>query len=191
MKKILLSALVAGSLVSARADTFQYSLIFAPEAVGATGTGSGTVNYDNATHSLQLQASFGGLSGNVTQTHIHGATASPFTGTSGIAVGSPSLPGFPLGGTSGTYSNTLDLTLASTWNNTFLNNNGGTPAGAEAAFFNAAQQGRTYWNIHSSTFGGGEIRSFLTPVPEPSSFALLVLGIVGLAGWRRRSANQA
>lgn len=189
MKKIILSLAMAGSLVSAQAAIHQYSLTFAPEAVGATGTGTGTVNYDDVNHLLQLQAVFSGLSGNVTVTHIHAPTLNPGTGTAGVAVGNPSLPGFPVGGPSGSYSNTMDLTLASSWNNTFLNNNGGTPAGAEAAFFTAANEGRAYWNIHSSTFGGGEIRAFLTVVPEPSSFALAGLGLVAMASriWRRRA----
>lgn len=192
MKKIILSLVIVGGMVSAQAATHQYSVSFAPEAVGATGTGTGSVNYDDVSHLLQLQATFSGLSGNVTVTHIHAPTVVPGAGTVGVAVGNPSLPGFPVGGPSGTYSGTMDLTLASSFNNTFLNNNGGTPAGAETAFFNAMNQGRAYWNIHSSTFGGGEIRGFVTLVPEPSSVVLAGLGIAGLAlrAWQKRRANR-
>lgn len=193
MKKILLSVLTAGSLVSAQAAVTQYAINFAPEAVGATGSGTGSVIYDDATHLLQLQATFSGLSGNVTVTHIHAPTAIPGSGTVGVALGNPSLPGFPVGSLSGSYNNTMDLTLASSWNNTFLSNNGGTPAGAESAFFTAMNQGRAYWNIHSSTFGGGEIRGFLTVVPEPSSVALAGLGLLGVAArvWSKRRASKS
>lgn len=193
MKRILFSLLIAGSLVSAQAAVTQYSITFAPEAVGATGSGTGSAIYDDVAHTLQLQATYSGLSGLVTQTHIHAPTATPGVGTVGIAVGSPSLPGFTTGANNGTYSQTLDLTQSSIYNTTFFNNNGGTPASAETAFINAANQGRAYWNIHSSTFGGGEIRGFMTVVPEPSSVALAGLATLGVAArvWSKRRAGKA
>ncbi len=189
MKKILLSAWLATALVSVQAATFSYNVTFAPEAVGATGLGTGSVVYNDVTHSLQMIANFSGLSGNVTVTHFHGPTATPGVGTSGVAVGNPSLPLFPTGANNGSYNQTLDLTQTSAYNGTFLSNNGGTAAGAETAFFNAMNQGRVYWNIHTSTFGGGEIRGFLSVVPEPSAVALAILGFAGLA--LRRIRGQA
>jgi hypothetical protein len=136
-------------------------------------------------------ANFSGMSGTVTVTHFHGPTGTPGTGTAGIAVGNPSLPGFPTGANNGSYNQTLDLTQTGSYNGTFLNNNGGTAASAEAAFFNAMNQGRIYWNIHSSTFGSGEIRGFLTLVPEPSSLALFGLGAVAIAARRWKNRSQA
>ena len=186
--------LAAGSLMSAQAATQEYSIIFAPEAVGTTGSGTGSAIYDDATHLLQLQATYSGLSGNVTQTHIHGPTTTPFVGTAGIMVGNTTLPNFTLGATSGTYSQTLDLTQSSIYNAGFLAGaGGGTAAGAEAAFITAVSQGRAYWNIHTSTFGGGEIRGFLTPVPEPSSVALAGLGLaaVSVRIWSKRRSNNS
>lgn len=46
-----------------------------------------------------------------------------------------------------------------------------------------------YINIHTATNGGGEMRGFLTQVPEPSSLGLLALGLTSLTSLRRRKAN--
>jgi hypothetical protein len=48
----------------------------------------------------------------------------------------------------------------------------------------------SYINFHTSQFGGGEIRGFLVPVPEPSTVALLACGLVGMAGWGWRRQRQ-
>jgi len=185
MKKIIPAVLLVCSLASARATLFQYSVTLdgpsESPANASPGTGSGFVNYDSTAHTLQMQVTFSGLTGNVTQSHIHAPTASPFTGTSGIAIGNTSLPGFPLGATFGTYSALLDLTQSSLYNSSFLAANGGTAAGAEAAVTGYMASGRAYWNIHSTTFPGGEIRGFLVAVPEPSTLALAGLGVLGLA----------
>jgi hypothetical protein len=188
MRKTLLSALMACSLMSARAAVFQYSLNFSDVGEAnpsPNATGSGFVNYDNVAHTLQMSVTFGGLQGTTSAAHIHAPTVNPFTGSAGVATTLPSFAGFPLGVTSGTFANTLDLTLSSSWNPSFVTANGGTTAGAEAAFATAIAGGRGYFNIHSSFGSGGEIRAFL--VPEPSTIALGIVGGVMAAGlmWRR------
>lgn len=159
---------------------------FPPNA--SPGIGSGTVDYDNSAHTLLVDVSFTGLTGTTTASHIHAATASPGTGTAGVATTPPTFPGFPLGVTSGTYNHTLDLTLASSYNPAYVTANGGTTAGAEAALTAAMAAGEAYLNIHTSTFGGGEIRGFLVAVPEPSSVAIVL--VCGALAWsiRRRTA---
>lgn len=189
MKKSLLSIVLIGSLMSAQASVFLYNVSFsdAGEANPSPGaTGFGTVSYDNVAKTLTLSASFSGLLGPVTQSHIHVSTSpTPFTGSGGIAVTSPSLPGFPTGITSGTYSNTLNLTLSSSYNATYLANSGGSAALAESAFASHAAAGKAYWNIHTTYGPGGEIRGFLTLVPEPSALAIVGLGAVALARSRK------
>lgn len=189
MKRIILSILAASGLMSAQAAIYQYSVFLdGPSEIPVTpslGTGLGSVVYNDIAHTLQLQVTFSGLittSGNgVTVSHIHAATLNPFSGTANVAVTSPSLPGFPTAVFSGSYSNTLDLTLASSWNPNFVTANGGTIAGAESALAAAMASGRAYWNIHTQAHGPGEIRGFLVAVPEPSSLALASVG--GLACW--------
>ena len=70
-----------------------------------------------------------------------------------------------------TYDNTLDLTQSSSYNGSFVTGNGGTTTSAESALLSAIASGKAYLNIHTTTFGAGEIRGFL--VPEPATLALL------------------
>jgi hypothetical protein len=180
---------------SAFATVFSYEAIMSgpsespPNA--SPGTGFGTADYDNVTHMLALNASFSGLLGTTTASHIHAPTLVPFSGTAGVATTTPSFAGFPLGVTAGAFSNTIDLTQSSSWNPAYVTANGGTTAGAEAAFTSALATGQAYWNIHTTVVPGGEIRGFMIPVPtpEPTTCVLFVLGAIGLSGTvgRRRS----
>lgn len=193
MKKILLTVCLTGSLVSAQATLFQYSVsLSGPNefpANASPGIGSGTVNYDDAGHSLQIQFSFSGLNGTTAAAHIHAPTTAPGFQNAGVATTTPYFTGFPIGVSSGSYSNTLDLTSVSSWNPSFYGTN--TLAFAESTLATAMSEGKSYLNIHSSTVPGGEIRGFLTPVPEPNTLAFAGLGAVGLAlgAWKNRRAR--
>lgn len=161
-------------------------------ANASPGTGFATVTFDSDVNTLRVQVTFSGLLGNTTASHIHAATAAPGTGTAGVATTTPTFAGFPLGVTSGTYDNTLDLTLASSYNPSYVTANGGTTASAEAALVSALAAGKAYLNIHSTVFGGGEIRGFLNAVPEHGATApLLALSVAALACLARSRRERA
>lgn len=130
---------------------------------GSLGIGIGQVDVDATAHTMRVQLSFSGLTGTTTACHIHAPTASPLSGLAGVATTTPTFAGFPLGVTSGTYDNTLDMTQASSYNPNYITNNGGTTATAEAALFTAIADGKAYLNVHTSFVSGGEIRGFLVP----------------------------
>ena len=132
------------------------------------GTGTTIVTYDPATQFLTINTSFSGLQGTTTAAHIHCCTANPNTLAAGVATQVPTFVGFPLGVTSGTYQNTFDLTQAASWNPAFITANGGTPASAEAALAAGMLANKSYLNLHTSMFPGGEIRAFLTPQTAPT-----------------------
>ena len=149
------------------------------------GIGMGDFVLDNISHTLTVSTTFSGLNGTTTAAHIHCCTTIPGAGTAGVATQVPTFSGFPTGVTSGTYSNTFDLTLASSFNPAFITANGGTPATAEEALVNGILEGRAYLNIHSNKFGGGEIRGFLSlkndgSIPEFPTVALPVIAVIGL-----------
>ncbi len=126
------------------------------------GTGTATITVNTVTNTMRVQCTFSGLTGSTTASHIHSATAVANTGTAGVATTTPTFAGFPIGVTSGTYDNTLDMTLASSYNPAYVTANGGTTASAFAALQAGLSANQAYYNIHSATFPGGEIRGFLS-----------------------------
>lgn len=196
MRKILFAALLACSLVSARAavTTFSGFLSGANEspANSSPAIGFGIANFDPSAHTLQLLVNFSGLQGTTTASHIHAPTLLTLSGNAGVATTTPTFAGFPLGVTSGVYSNTLDLTLASSYNAAYITANGGSIPDSETALFAALVAGKAYLNIHTTAFSGGEIRGFLVQVPEPSALALLGVGAVGMAArsWNKKRTSK-
>lgn len=184
------AALAFASIASAHTSVFTALLSGAaeapPNASPATGFARVTIDLDLVT--MRLETNFTGLTGTVTAAHIHGPTAVEGTGTAGVMTMTPSFAGFPHGASSGSYDQTFDLTLNGSYNASFITAQGGTSQ-ALNALVAAIEQGKAYLNIHTTTFGGGEIRGFFTPIPEPSSTAglagLLALGSVSLRRRRR------
>ena len=164
MKTLLALSLLTAGVAASSAQSF-YEVTLTPDADGGgarTGTGSGTftLGVDN---SFQYSISYSGLSGNSTAAHIHGPA--PVGQPASVVYG---LSGSPFGTPSGTLSGTI-LNLTPT-DISQLNN------------------GLWYVNVHSTTFGGGEIRGQVTAVPEPGTMALIGLaGGLMMAARRKRS----
>lgn len=157
-------------------------------ANNSPATGFATITLDLALMTMRVQVDFAGLTGTSTACHIHAPTTMAFAGTAGVATTTPTFANFPLGVTSGSYDNTLDLTQASSFNPAFVTANNNSVAAAAAALISAIEQGKAYLNIHSTTFGGGEIRGFLA-VPEPATFSLIAVGGIAIffaARWKLR-----
>lgn len=155
------------------------------------GSGTGRVTIDLGASTMRVEASFTGLIGTVTAAHIHGPTATAGTGTAGVMTQTPTFGGFPAGVTSGSYDHTFDMTLASSFNASFVTAQG-SPANAFATLVAALDAGTAYLNIHSTTWPGGEIRGFFSRVPDDTNVALcLAPALLALAGLRWRASRAA
>ncbi len=152
----------------------------------ATGSVLVTVDFDLVT--MRIETNFINLLGTVSAAHIHCCVA-PGSNV-GVATQLPSFDGFPLGVTAGLYDHTFDMSLASSYNPTFITNNGGTVSSAFNALVFGLDAGMAYLNIHTNLFPGGEIRGLLSPVPEPKSYALLLAGLGVLMIFARRTKRK-
>ncbi|MDZ4656306.1 MAG: CHRD domain-containing protein [Bythopirellula sp.] len=179
--------LCSAQLVSAHTVKYAFDLTGGAEvpAVVTGGTGTALVTFDLDLVTMQVQADFSGLTGNTTASHIHCCDFLPNT-NAGVATTSPSFTGFPLGVKAGTYDHTFDMTLTSSYRAAFLTANGGSVANALQSLLNGLDSGKAYFNIHTSSFGGGEIRGQAVFIPEPTSAVLVLVGL-GLPMLLRRS----
>ena len=148
----------------------------------SAGYGLATVEMDTTALTVRLTASFNVLTGSVTSAQLYCCTASP--GTAPAVSPAPFYPGFPTA-FGGTYDQTFDGTLASTYAASFVIANG-SAAGAFNALLAGLNAGTAYFQITTAQYPNGEIRGFLSPVPEPGSFALLGLSLAALAFARLR-----
>ena len=193
---LVIALVIATALLPAQATyavpTFAGNLTGAHEVppVTSLGTGLATVVLDPTAQTIQVNATFSGLTSNDVAAHIH--CCAPLGTNAGVATTVPAFPGFPLGVTSGTYSSVVfDLTQPTIYNPAFVTLEGGLLQ-AEAALIAGIENEMTYLNIHTGNFPGGEIRGQLEPVPEPTTLLLWGSTMVGLGlatRWRRREQN--
>jgi hypothetical protein len=185
---LLVAGLILGSVAQASIITYGGALSGANEnlPVVSAGTGFASFTVDTVANTILVNVVFSGLNSADTAAHIHCCT--PQGGNTGVATAVPALAGFPLGVTSGSFNNQLFSLLDPTfYNPTFITNNGNTVAAAEGVLLAGLANGQTYFNIHTSTSAGGEIRAFLLPLPEPGTFVLAGLALAGLVFRRMRN----
>src|SRR5882672_8504145 len=149
--------------------------------IASLGTGLATVVLDPTAQTIQVNATFSGLTSNDVAAHIH--CCAPLGTNAGVATTVPAFLGFPLGVTQGTYlSPVFDLTQPTIYNPAFVTMQGGLSQ-AEAALIAGIENDQTYFNIRTMANPGGEIRGHLEPlgaVPEPTTLLLLGTTLTGL-----------
>jgi hypothetical protein len=169
IKTILATLLCSAALASAQ--SYVATLNGAQDGGGAR-TGAGVINATLSGNTFSFSGTFAGLSGTVVNGgfHIHGPAAAG--ASTGVLY--PLFPTMTLNpdNKSGTINGSQTL----------ISGQNGFDIPTQ---INQLNSGLWYFNIHTSTFSGGEIRGQILPVPEPSTWALMGFGAFGLL-WRLR-----
>ncbi len=148
-----------------------------PSSASGNGTGGeigAGISFETTTSVLTLNVGWGSgngftnLTGTVTAGHIHNAGSAALTASGGVIISlDGATPGFNSSGTNGGWTNTI--------------------VALSAAQATALTSGFLYLNAHTAANGGGEIRGNLVQAPEPSSVALVMMGVSGMLLRRRRA----
>jgi CHRD domain/PEP-CTERM motif len=146
-----------------------------PGTGGELGSG---IRFDDSTMILSIFVGWGSvngftdLTGNTTLGHLHGPTTSggtaAFTQNANVRYTLHTLPEWNSSASAGGFNGSIAI-----------------QPGDVAALLN----GQFYFNAHTSLNPNGEIRGQLVVVPEPSTWALFVLGAGGLLCWKQRRKN--
>ena len=191
-KTLFFSLVFFGILSVSNAQVYYGTLLGSNEfpANSSPGTGKFIVTINAAANTMRVQVTYSGLvpltaagaPSGTTASHIHASAAHPplsLVNNTGVATTTPTFTGFPqgVGVLSGTYDQTFNMTLTTSFNAAYITANGGTPAAAFTALRTQIAEGRAYLNVHSTAFGGGEIRGYLLPCPTinvsiPDAWAL-------------------
>jgi hypothetical protein len=139
-------------------------------------TGSALVTFDTTNNTVSYNVAFANLTTPINDAHIHWGPP----GVAGPVLLPLALPPSP--SNSGTLSGSL---ISSDLHP--------DPVHGIASLqdvVNAGLGGNLYVNVHSIGLPSGEIRGQLAAVPEPSTYALLLLGLVGTAAVRIRGREK-
>lgn len=161
-------------VASAQTVQFNFPLSGLQEvpANASPATGEASLLLNIATGAFTLDYSYSGLTGTVTMAHFHQAPA----GTNGGVVYWLASMGAP---------NNLATTLMDPSMPIGLSADSGSGSGIFSPdLIGHAIAGNLYMNVHTTTFGGGEIRGQV--VPTPGAAALLGLGSLVAVARRRR-----
>lgn len=187
MNKALSAVLLAASLslpVAANAATQVYSFNLdglqevPPNASPAAGSAQFTV--DDTLDTITFVLTAFNLQGTFAAAHIHGPAMA------GVNAGVV----FSLTGANADYAGQV-MAGPFAIPNSYMLYGANKAAGPSLADLINAQPWMYYVNLHTSAFPGGEIRGQMAPVPEASTYAMMLggLGLVGfMAARRRRSA---
>lgn len=179
MKKIVFLAVLISGFSVVQAQLFVGTFSGASEVPANGSGGSGSISLSLSGNSLTFTSGSYTLdTGNTSvAAHIHGPAA-PGVDANVLYDLSGNVT---LGANSGSFSGSVTLTDPAPGTAYTLANQ-----------LSDLQSGLWYVNVHSTAFGGGEVRAQITPVPEPQEYALVAsLGLIGFAVWRKRKASLA